>query len=386
MREYDASINLLDELDNLSKIHSLERVDIDALMLEFAQRIIIPLRIERTSVWLFSPDRSALISMGEYDSRSISFKKNNQLLKVNYPNYFKALEKNKILLAENIHTHSDTKELSESYALPNEVISLMDIPLRICGELIGVMCFEKTGKIEKKFNKEAQTFAFSVSLVFASTLEARHRRAAQHKLTAVLEEKELLIKEINHRVKNNFGILISLLRLSRENGLTTNPKILLEEYEQRIFSMLKIHDLLNESGNYTNINIAAYLGELINEFRKSHPELSANIHAEIEKIDLTIHSKSALHIGLIVTEIFLNSVKHSIKKLADYSFSLHFFKLEKNSFLLQIKDNGPGFDFTQKLDKNTLGLPLIKDLAKGLNFTSKFPTEQSSTYSFTFSS
>lgn len=80
--------------------------------------------------------------MGEYDSRNISFKKNNQLLKVNYPNYFKALEKNKILLAENIHTHSDTKELSESYALPNEVISLMDIPLRICGELIGVMCFE----------------------------------------------------------------------------------------------------------------------------------------------------------------------------------------------------------------------------------------------------
>lgn len=117
------------------------------------------------------------------------------------------------------------------------------------------------------------------------------------------EEKELLIKEINHRVKNNFGILISLLRLS-ESGLTTNPKILLEEYEQRIFSMLKIHDLLNESGNYTDINIAAYLGELINEFRKSHPELTANIHAEIDKIDLTIHSKSALHIGLIVTEIF----------------------------------------------------------------------------------
>jgi two-component sensor histidine kinase len=292
------------------------------------------------------------------------------------------LKKNKILIAQNIHTNSSTEEFTIPYSIPNNIISLMDIPLRIASELVGVMCFEKTGEIEKKFSNNEQTFAFSISLVFASNLEARHRRAAQHKLTAALKEKELLIKEINHRVKNNFSILISLLRISKEQGLTNDPKILLEEYEHRIFSMMKIQDLLFETENYSEVKISAYLNELVKEFKSSHPELSKNINATIETSNYSIESKSALHIGLIVTEIFLNSVKHSATKGKEYSLELNFKKETDNFYLLELKDNGPGFDFEEKLKKNTLGLPLIKDLADDMKFISLFPTELASKYTF----
>ncbi|MBK7669200.1 MAG: sensor histidine kinase [Sphingobacteriaceae bacterium] len=111
----------------------------------------------------------------------------------------------------------------------------MDIPLRIGGELVGVMCYEKTGKVERVFNEKEQTFAFSIALVFASNLEARQRRAVQTKLEVALKEKDLLIKEINHRVKNNFSILISLMRLSKSQGKTIDPKLFLKNMSNGYF-------------------------------------------------------------------------------------------------------------------------------------------------------
>ena len=197
-----------------------------------------------------------------------------------------------------------------------------------------------------------------------------------------MKEKELLIAEINHRVKNNFSILISLMHLSKEQESSKEAKLLLEEYEHRIFSMMKIQDLLFETENHTEIKITSYLNELIKEFKKSQPELANNIVGSIEESNHTIHSKSALHIGLIITEIFLNAVKHTSKTLKNYSLSFTFSKIDSSTFVLQISDNGAGFNFDNELKKNTMGLTLIKELAKGLNFTSQFPSIGSSVYTF----
>lgn len=130
----ETTINLLAEINSLSKIHTLKRQDIDAMMVEFAKRILITLRIERMSVWLFNKKRDAVISMGEYDLSSASFAKDNILEKKKYPTYFKSINENEILLAPNIYKNPNTIELSEEYSLPNGIISLMDIPLRIAGE------------------------------------------------------------------------------------------------------------------------------------------------------------------------------------------------------------------------------------------------------------
>ncbi len=384
MSDFDNSINLLEELDSISKIHTLNRDDIDGLMVEFAKRIIKTLRIERLSVWLFNNEKTAIISMGEYDGRDKTFKKESILQRSDFPTYFSALKENKIIIVNDMNEDERTKAFVDLYSKPLNIISLMDIPLRICGELVGVMCFEKTGNTPKKYTPGEQTFAFSISLVFASTLEARHRRAAQHKLVTTLKEKELLIKEINHRVKNNFAILISLMRISKNQGLTTDPKILLEEYEQRIFSMLKIQDLLAETENYSDIKISAYIDELLKEFKRSHLGLEQKIVLNIEDSDQVFQSKSALHLGLIITEILLNSVKHTKVDQNEYLLKL-FFNLDPNDtthFILKIEDNSQGFDFVENEKKNTLGLSLIKDLATDLGYISEFPKKGRCCYAF----
>lgn len=375
----ESSINLLEEIDSASQIHTLQRGDIDALMLEFAKRITHTLKIERLSVWLFNDKRDAIISMGEYDTRTGKLQKENILLKSDFPNYFYALEKNKIILAPEILVDSKTIELTDSYSKPNDIISLMDIPLRIMGELVGVMCFEKTGEVERNFTEKEQTFAFSLAVVFASNLEAHHRRAAQAKLEAAIKEKELLIKEINHRVKNNFTILISLLRLSKNQGRTTDAKVLLEEYEQRIMSMLKIHDLLFQTDNYIQIPVARYLNELVNEFRNAHPEIREKIKSKIVDEELYLDSSTAINLGLVITEIFLNSVKYAFLKEKNVEFFIELEK-SKNNFNILIGNTGPGFDFDKCVAETTLGLSLIKDLTEEICETVVFPSEKSSFY------
>lgn len=377
----DQSINLLDELDNLSKVHWLEREEIDAIFEDFAKRIIVSLKIDRINAWLFNPDKTAIISMGEYDIRTREFKKESIIQRTQYPNYFKAIEENKIILAENIHTNKATKELSKEYSKPLGLESLMDVPIRIAGELIGVLCFEKAGS-KKKFTPKEQKFGISVSLLLASNLEARHRRAAQHKLDKALQEKDLLIKEINHRVRNNFAILVSLLRISKEKGKTTDPKILLDEYEQRVISMIKIHDMLCQSKNYTSINLSDYLKELVNEFKKTHNEISHEIIEHIDIVNCYLPTKEALHMGLIVTEVFLNSFKYAFLKSPDYKLFIGVKKDSDNSIHIKIGDNGKGFDFDQKVKQNTLGLNIIKDLAEGMDIHSKYPTLKDNIYEF----
>ena len=378
----DKSIDLLKELDSASQIHHLQRDDIDSLMLEFATRITATLHIERMSVWIFNPKKDAIISMGEYDTRTSKMERDNILSKLEYPHYFKALKENKIILAPDIINHPSTKEFTIPYSIPNGICSLMDVPLRISGELVGVMCFEKCGSVLRNFSEKEQTFAFSLGLVFASNLEARHRRVAQNKLEAALKEKELLIKEINHRVKNNFTILISLLRLSKNQGKTQDPKVLMEEYEQRIMSMLKIHDLLYQTNNFIDIPVKEYLEELVKEFRNSHPEEASNIEFTHDEKDCYLASRPSINLGLMITEIFLNSIKHAFLKQKGIKFFIDLKVQNENEFVISIGNSGTGFDFEQELKNETLGLHLIKDMAEEICVKTVYPSKEKNGYEF----
>jgi two-component sensor histidine kinase len=249
-----------------------------------------------------------------------------------------------------------------------------------------VMCYEKTGKEERVFTKEEQTFAFSISLIFASNLEARQRRALQSKLEDALKEKDLLIKEINHRVKNNFSILISLMRLSKHQGKTVDPKVIFEEYEQRVFSMLKVQDLLYLSKNYSGINVSEYIRELADEFKKTHAESAKSINTDIKPLDSILDSKKALHLGLVITEIFLNYFKYCFLK--DRNCHLNIILKESGSghLILRMGNDNEGFDFNEKVKADTLGLPLIKDLAEGICEKVSYPNLKNNYYEFEIAS
>lgn len=361
----ETSINLLAEINSLSKIHTLKRNDIDALMVEFAKRILVTLRIERMSVWLFNKKKDAVISMGEYDLSSATFSKDTVLEKKRYPNYFKSINDNEILLAPNIYKNTSTIELSEDYSLPNGIISLMDIPLRIGGELVGVMCFEKKGTIEKIFSKNEQVFALSTATVFASTLEARYRRALQVKLDKELKEKNLLIKEIHHRVKNNLSIVSSLLHLQSSKSKDNFHQKLFEECVSKVDSIASIHELIYRTKSFTEISAKEYFSKMLKSIAQLHSNNTFDVKLSIKIKDFQIKFEQALPLALLVNEVMTNTYKHAfeLQKSAEIKFNL---QLNENKIKLLICDNGKGFKKEIKQQK-TLGIDIIKGLAEKLN-------------------
>lgn len=373
-------INLLEELDNVSSIHQLNRDDIDALMLACAQKASQLFEIERVNAWLLNKNKDAIISIGEYDTRTKKFNKNTVIPSKDCPNYFKSIIKNRIILVENVYINSVTSELTDNYLRPNNIISLMDIPLRMNGELIGVLCLEKTGDTERVFSKDEQTFALGLGFLISSSLEARKRRAIQHDLEKLLEEKELLIKEINHRVKNNFSILISLLRLSKNKKGKKKTEEFINDFEQRINAMLKIHEMLNTSESYSEVNISFYLYKIVSEFKETFTQLA--ITSEIEDSDTMMDSKKALHLGLIITEILLNAAKHETANGNHHLEIIMTTHHNKNKLTIHLP--GKAFNFNEKLNDETLGLSLIKDLAESIDATTHFPKENNGLYLFEF--
>ncbi len=380
----DITINLLDEINSLSKIHTLKRNDIDNLMVEFAQRITATLHIERMSVWLFNETKDAVISMGEYDMEERQFNKNNILKKNKYPSYFKAISENEILLIENVNTNKNTIELKDDYSIPNHIISLMDIPLRIEGELVGIMCYEKKGIKEKVFTKQEQLFALSVSLVFASNLEARQRRAFQYRLNHELKEKDILVKEINHRVKNNLAVISSLINLQANKSKDQFHKGLFDECRSKIDTIAEIHAIMYKSENFHEVNSQEYLGRLLDNLNAFYADNSKKVEIKynIEAINLQV--EHTVPLSLIINEVVTNSYKHAFKENSNNGKIIITLKRKGSQVILTIQDNGNGFDPKLIINSDSLGMDIIKGLVQQLDGEYAFENKGGTTFKLLF--
>lgn len=362
---HPTSINLIDEINNLSRIHTLDREDISGIMHEFAKRIAPTLRIEKISVWLLNDNQTRLVSIGEFDSVKQSFKFDTILSMQDSPNYFKAILNNDILLAENVRTNKATIELAESYFIPNDIISLMDIPIRLEGALIGVICFEKTGNIERQFSKDDQVFAMSLALVLASTMEARFRRALQAKLDKELKEKEVLIQEIHHRVKNNLSVVASLIRLQSDKAKDDFHYHLLNECRSKIISIAGVHDIVYQTNNYQEIDTKEYFNRLVRYLTDIYASNERDI--EIDSVNIQSFNLSlscTVPLALIVNEVITNSFKHAFLTQTKGKITISIQK-QNNLLQLDISDNGIGMQNHTKQEQ--LGMDIINGLVDQLD-------------------
>ncbi|GAB4453059.1 MAG: hypothetical protein OHK0036_15530 [Bacteroidia bacterium] len=375
-------MKFIDEIDSLGKIGVSENDEFESIlsfMYEFSTRVTDFLNIERINIWLLNKEMNAIFSIAEYDKRYNQFQHHSWIYEKDIPHYFQHLKEDKIILAPEISKHPATYELTDNYAKEHNVISLMDIPLRLNGVLIGVMCFEKTGNEPRVFNEMEQTFAVAISHLAVAHIENVKRRSIQKKLENALKEKEVLIKELNHRVKNNFSVLVSLLRLSKENVIQEkNDRF--ETFEHQVFSMMKVHELLMESENYQSINLSQYLHKLCSEFIASYPELKNQLHFNIQECEFNILPKHSVHLGLIITEIFLNALKYCVLEHSG-KFELEFRMLSNEKTEIIAGDSCHQFDFEKCFQNHhSLGLSIIKDLADSSGFEMDYPVVGNSTY------
>lgn len=198
------------------------------------------------------------------------------------------------------------------------------------------------------------------------------------------EEKDLLIKEVHHRVKNNFQIVSSLLELQSKGIEDEKALALANEGKNRVKSMALIHQKLyqNESGL---INFDEYIKLLVNEISAMYAgqnNVQTNINAENIKLDVD----TAIPLGLIINEIITNSYKYAFAKAEKNILNVSINKeYEKGNYRLEISDNGPGID--NNIDVKTaksLGLRLITRLVKQLQGKMKITSQGGAQFDILF--
>ena len=207
-----------------------------------------------------------------------------------------------------------------------------------------------------------------------------------HKKAEEAQKKDLLLKEIHHRVKNNMQIISSLLSL--QSRYITNKKYqeMFTESQNRIRSMALVHEKLYQSGDLENINFTEYITDMVNNLVQSYG--SQDITVNMEKDDIWLGVDTAVPCGLIVNELVTNVLKHAFPdRKGEITVSIHDFK---GTVELVIADNGigipEGIDFRTT---ETLGLQLVSILAedqlggeiqliknKGTEFRIRFKTEK----------
>ncbi len=225
-------------------------------------------------------------------------------------------------------------------------------------------------EILKKFDindykqKEEVTNDSLYTTVIASLRSYDHIKSIEEhskQLEQNLQEKEILLKEIHHRVKNNLQIISSLLSMQASKISDKAMLNMFQNSKDRVRSMSIIHEKLYQSNSFTKIKFSEYIETMAVELFTTY-EISSNIKLKLNINEVYLNIEKAIPCGLIINEIVSNSLKHAYKENEEGEIKINLFQ-EKNQINLIISDNGCGLPKDIDFDNTkTLGLQLVNVL------------------------
>ncbi|MEE8574444.1 MAG: histidine kinase dimerization/phosphoacceptor domain -containing protein [Thermodesulfobacteriota bacterium] len=254
-------------------------------------------------------------------------------------------------------------------------------------ERVKVRSRDELGDLAESFNRMTDELQeTTVSRDMLST-EVEERKLTQDVLKNTLAEKEVLMKEIHHRVKNNLQVVSSLLSLESSHAQrgSKDPQEIFKQSQDRISSMSLVHELLYQSGDISNISLPEYFKILTENIFKSYAysPSKVNLKMNIEEIKLDIDTSITL--GLILTELCTNVLKYAFPEGAHGELKIDFMRAENSNYLLVVSDNGVGLPVGFDTGKSTgMGFILVKSLVKQLGGSLEIESAKGASFKLTF--
>jgi PAS domain S-box-containing protein len=250
--------------------------------------------------------------------------------------------------------------------------------------------FNINGRVFPLWEQADSIFDESGNMLFGFGImqDITKRKQAEAQIKSSLKEKETLLQEIHHRVKNNMTVISSLLKLQMNSLDNKEAKEALQDSQNRVQSMSMIHETLYRSDNLSAIDLKTYLSELGGTIFQNY-SISNKVQFKVEAENITIGAKQASPVGLIVNELISNCLKYAFTDDREGEILLKLKSNNENGVELIVSDNGVGIPEAFDLQKaDSLGLKLVKMLAEnqldgsldmesnnGTKFTIKFNTE-----------
>lgn len=228
-------------------------------------------------------------------------------------------------------------------------------------------------KVTKSINKRNQKIAAAnIELSKASLM-----------IQKSLSEKELLLKEIHHRVKNNLQLVMSLLNIQAREGTANDIKEFLEKGQSRIISMALIHENLYQTDRLDKVIFQDYIENLITNINLSFNDHNSKIKNDVHAENINFDIQTSIPLGLIINELYCNILKHAFTINQEGNVSIELTEVAPKDFQLKVSDNGKGINKTTTT-KKTLGIELVHLLVDQLKGTIKCYQDNGTTYCINF--
>jgi len=303
--------------------------------------------------------------------------------KITYPFYFKDNEKLDIpgrefgseftefiirsrkgmILNENLETSLGFMGIK---AKENDAKSLIASPMLAGEKVLGVITIQNY-RLENAFTQSQLELLTTIGSQAAIALENSYLYS---EVTKSLKEKEILLQEVHHRVKNNLQVMSSLIKLQSRYLQDEKMLEMLRETGGRIQSMAIVHTKIYNSKDYEYIQFGEYTKNLIENFQSTYGYKLRNVRFNTEIGELKLNIDTAIPCGLIINELVSNSVKYAFPDGRAGIIDISVVHVQDNKYKLTVKDNGIGTAAeTDLIKSDTLGIQLVTLLTKQLNGT-----------------
>jgi len=200
---------------------------------------------------------------------------------------------------------------------------------------------------------------------FAVIIDITERKRAEEKIRSALKEKEVLLREIHHRVKNNLQVILSMLRLQAGRVEDEEYLDMFKESEARIRSIALVHDRLYESGDFADIDFCGYVNNLLCSLFTFYGVDHAKIALKIDIEDISLELDNAIPCGLIINELVSNSLKYAFPQGREGEIRVTLRSIDADEFQLSVSDNGEGIPEGLDLKNGgSMGLDVVRTLAE----------------------
>ena len=194
----------------------------------------------------------------------------------------------------------------------------------------------------------------------------------QQQIERSLKEKEVLLGEIHHRVKNNLAVISGLLYLQADQTMDETARSVLEQSQSRIHSMAMVHEMLYDTKSFSSITPETYIRRLIDYITRNLDHGEKEISTVVHTGHIQLHMKEAIPCALIINELITNAYKYAFPGRKQGNITVRFESEDENYYRLEIADDGVGFEKKPDLATDTgegLGLYLVDTLVKQLRGT-----------------
>ncbi|MFO7730684.1 MAG: histidine kinase dimerization/phosphoacceptor domain -containing protein [Spirochaetia bacterium] len=354
------------------------RIQRDPLLdtiLEQVQRLV---EYNSGNIRLLHGDTADIVRSRGYEERGAEgFISTLNMRLEDFPLQREAIQTRRPVVVQNTKTHPNWFYYPET----DYIHSFLLVPIFTQDKVYGLLSIEHQdpGAYSQETAEKLLPLAHAAAIAFARSelyeqlnaeLEAKQR--AQEELAASNEQKDTLLKEIHHRIKNNLSLISSLINL--QSYRTEEPAIqeMLEQLRGKILSISMVHEKLYRSTDFQNVSLHEYIRDLLLTLESTAGATEVHTQVDIGE-QVVLNTNTLIPVGLILTELFTNSTKYvQPPEGEEIRFSVHGL-LEADTVTLRVRDNGPGlpgFSKDNRIDtEEGLGLTLVQNLIEQIDGT-----------------